>query len=385
MTRLDEVAEATDDGSGPRRASIWPAVEERVLDLIGAPVHDRVHQLAPRRRAAVRPAQRAGRRAPAACRAAGAGAGTPAEIMAQAGAATGAPPVIARAHHGSVSREERKHIEEALKSGQLPAVVATLQPRAGHRHGRGRPGGAGRGAAERWRPGCSGSAGPGTRSARCRAAWSSPSTAATCSPARWWPSGCATARIEELRYPRNPLDVLAQQIVAMVAMEPWPVGDLAAAGPPGRAVRRAARLGAARGAGHALRALSVDRVRRAAAARWSGTGRPTCSPRRPGRAAARRHQRRHHPRPRPVRRLPGRRRDGGRGSASSTRRWSTSRGSATCSCSARPRGGSRTSRPTGCWSPPRPGAPARMPFWKGDAAGPPGRAGPGDRRPAARR
>ncbi len=33
--------------------------------------------------------------------------------------------------------------------------------------------------------------------------------------------------IEELRYPRNPLDVLAQQIVAMVAMDPWHVGDLA--------------------------------------------------------------------------------------------------------------------------------------------------------------
>src|ERR1051325_1851624 len=33
--------------------------------------------------------------------------------------------------------------------------------------------------------------------------------------------------IEELRYPRNPLDVLAQQIVAMVALEPWPLGDLA--------------------------------------------------------------------------------------------------------------------------------------------------------------
>ena len=46
-------------------------------------------------------------------------------MMAQSGAAAGAPPVIARAHHGSVSREERKHIEEALKSGQLPAVVAT--------------------------------------------------------------------------------------------------------------------------------------------------------------------------------------------------------------------------------------------------------------------
>ena len=36
------------------------------------------------------------------------------------------------------------------------------------------------------------------------------------------------AQIEELRYPRNPLDVLAQQVVAMVAMEPWSVPDLTA-------------------------------------------------------------------------------------------------------------------------------------------------------------
>ena len=42
------------------------------------------------------------------------------------------------------------------------------------------------------------------------------------------------------------------------------------------------------------------------------------------------------------------------GSASSTRRWSTSRGSATCSRSAPPAGGSRTSPTTGCWSPRRP-------------------------------
>ena len=68
------------------------------------------------------------------------------------------------------------------------------------------------------------------------------------------------------------------------------------------------------------------------------------------------------------------------GSASSTRRWSTSRGSATCSCSARPPGGSRTSPTTGCWSRPRPGQPGRLPFWKGDALGPAGRARPGARR-----
>ena len=33
-------------------------------------------------------------------------------------------------------------------------------------------------------------------------------------------------RIESTRYPRQPLDVLAQQIVAMVAVEDWKVDDL---------------------------------------------------------------------------------------------------------------------------------------------------------------
>src|SRR4029077_5584899 len=40
--------------------------------------------------------------------------------------------------------------------------------------------------------------------------------------------------IEETRYPRNPIDVLAQQIVAMCSVDDWSVGDLA------RVVRRAA-------------------------------------------------------------------------------------------------------------------------------------------------
>src|SRR5439155_345513 len=40
--------------------------------------------------------------------------------------------------------------------------------------------------------------------------------------------------VEQSRYPRNPIDVLAQQIVAMVAVEPWTVDDLE------RVVRRAA-------------------------------------------------------------------------------------------------------------------------------------------------
>jgi ATP-dependent Lhr-like helicase len=49
----------------------------------------------------------------------------PAAVMGQSGATTGAPLVLARAHHGSVSKEQRAEIEDALKSGQLRCVVAT--------------------------------------------------------------------------------------------------------------------------------------------------------------------------------------------------------------------------------------------------------------------
>ncbi|WP_136610341.1 Lhr family helicase [Sinomonas albida] len=50
---------------------------------------------------------------------------TPAEMMAQAGQTSGADPVLARAHHGSVSKEQRAQIEDDLKSGRLRCVVAT--------------------------------------------------------------------------------------------------------------------------------------------------------------------------------------------------------------------------------------------------------------------
>ena len=49
----------------------------------------------------------------------------PAQVMAQAGATSGAPPLLARAHHGSVSKEQRATIEDDLKSGRLRCVVAT--------------------------------------------------------------------------------------------------------------------------------------------------------------------------------------------------------------------------------------------------------------------
>ncbi|CAG7844253.1 ATP-dependent RNA helicase RhlE [Pseudoclavibacter triregionum] len=49
----------------------------------------------------------------------------PAEVMAQSGSTKGADPVLARAHHGSVSKEARAEVEDALKTGRLRCVVAT--------------------------------------------------------------------------------------------------------------------------------------------------------------------------------------------------------------------------------------------------------------------
>ena len=77
-------------------------------------------------------------------------------------------------------------------------------------------------------------------------------------------------QIEELRIPRNPLDVLAQQIVAMTAMDDWDVDELE------QTVRRAApfagltRPRAGGRARHAGRAVPERRVRRAAAAAGLG-------------------------------------------------------------------------------------------------------------------
>jgi ATP-dependent Lhr-like helicase len=49
----------------------------------------------------------------------------PAQLMGQAGQSEGAELVLARAHHGSVSKEQRAIIEDDLKSGRLRCVVAT--------------------------------------------------------------------------------------------------------------------------------------------------------------------------------------------------------------------------------------------------------------------
>ncbi|MER7415605.1 ATP-dependent helicase [Micromonospora peucetia] len=254
MTRLDEQEPPGDDlgGLGPRRASIWPAVEERVFSLVRAHrstivftnsrrsaerLCARLNELAAAElagdAAATQPSRHNDTGAPQPSRHGGRGAAyppqvgrPPAELMAQAGAVAGAAPVIARAHHGSVSREERKHIEEALKSGQLPAVVATSSLELGIDMGAvdlvvqiEAPPSVAAGLQRVGRAGHQvGAVSRGVVFPKHRGDLLSCTVVA---------QRMADGAIEELHHPRNPLDVLAQQIVAMVALEPWRVGDLA--------------------------------------------------------------------------------------------------------------------------------------------------------------
>ncbi|MGE2736500.1 ATP-dependent helicase [Mycolicibacterium vaccae] len=108
--------------------SIWPDVEERIVDLIEA--HNSSIVFANSRRLAERLTARIneihaervgvelGSHNPTVA------GGAPAHLMGS-GQTFGAEPLLARAHHGSVSKEARAEVEDALKTGRLKAVVAT--------------------------------------------------------------------------------------------------------------------------------------------------------------------------------------------------------------------------------------------------------------------
>jgi ATP-dependent Lhr-like helicase len=131
MTMPEEYDETS--GAPGRSTSIWPHVEEHVVDLIEA--HRSTIVFANSRRLAERLTARlneiAGERAVRASEEqppAGveqSATRPPAAIMAQSGSSAGAESIIAKAHHGSVSKEQRAVIEDDLKRGRLPAVVAT--------------------------------------------------------------------------------------------------------------------------------------------------------------------------------------------------------------------------------------------------------------------
>ena len=135
--------------------------------------------------------------------------------------------VIARAHHGSVSRQERTEIEEALKAGRLPAVVATSSLELGIDMGAvdlviqvESPPSVASGLQRVGRAGHN--VGDVSRGVIF------PKYAADLVQAAVVADRMQAGAIEELRVPRNPLDVLAQQVVAMAALDDWPVDDLEA-------------------------------------------------------------------------------------------------------------------------------------------------------------
>ena len=234
--RGSTAGDENEGGPAPTR-SIWPHVEERVLDLIEQ--HTSTIVFANSRRLAERLCGRlnelAAERAETAleARLAPGGGRPPAEIMAQAGTAAGAPAEVARAHHGSVSRQERAEIEEALKAGRLPAVVATSSLELGIDMGAvdlvvqvEAPPSVASGLQRVGRAGHN--VGDISRGIIF------PKYAGDLVQSAVVAERMRNGQIEELKIPHNPLDVLAQQVVAMTALDDWPVDELE------RMVRKAA-------------------------------------------------------------------------------------------------------------------------------------------------
>ncbi len=218
-----------------QRPSIWPAVERRLLELVRA--HRSTIVFANSRRLAERLTSRLNELSADELSAEAEGVqdldAFPAEAIGQSGIGGAAAATVAKAHHGSMSREQRTLVEEELKGGILPCVVATSSLELGIDMGAvdlvvqvEAPPGVASGLQRVGRAGHQvGAVSTGVVFPKYRGDLVACAVVA---------ERMAAGAIESLRYPRNPLDVLAQHIVAMVALEPWSVGDLA------RVVRRSA-------------------------------------------------------------------------------------------------------------------------------------------------
>jgi ATP-dependent Lhr-like helicase len=184
----------------PRRVSIWPSVYPRLLELINE--HTSTIIFCNARRQAER-------------------------LAAQLNELAGLEHELVRAHHGSLAREQRILIEDRLKRGELKAIVATSSLELGIDMGAvdlviqvESPGSVSRGLQRIGRAGHAvGAASRGKVFPKHRH-----DLVETAVVVR----AMLDARIEATRYLRNPLDVLAQQIVAEVAVNPGiAVGDVA--------------------------------------------------------------------------------------------------------------------------------------------------------------
>jgi len=181
---------------GPRR-SIWPAIHPRILELVRQ--HRSTIIFVNSRRLAERLA---------------------AAINGLAGEE------LVRAHHGSIAKEQRLLIEDALKAGRLPGLVATSSLELGIDMGAvdlviqvESPTSVASGIQRIGRAGHSvGEPSKGTIFPKYRGDLLETAVVV---------DRMLRGEIETTRVPRNPLDVLAQQIVAMTAIEAWSVAALA--------------------------------------------------------------------------------------------------------------------------------------------------------------
>jgi len=181
---------------GPVRASIWSAIHPRLVELIRS--HRSTLLFVNSRRVAERLA---------------------ASINELAGE------TLAHAHHGSLAREQRSLIEDQLKTGQLKAMVATSSLELGIDMGAidlvvqiESPPSVASGLQRIGRAGHQvGGTSDGVIFPKYRG-----DLVACAALARAMREG----KVESTRYPRNPLDIVAQHVVAMVGLEPWSVDAL---------------------------------------------------------------------------------------------------------------------------------------------------------------
>ncbi len=193
MARLDEFDPLPSGpaAQGPVRPSIWSAIHPKLLELVRS--HQSTLIFVNSRRLAERIS------------------GAINELAGE---------TIVRAHHGSVAVAQRKEIEDRLKLGTLRGLVATSSLELGIDMG----------AVDLV---VQVEAPPSVSSGMQRIGRASHRVGAV-SKGTVYPKyradllACAAAaramyegRVESIRYPRNPLDVLAQQLVAMVAMDEW--------------------------------------------------------------------------------------------------------------------------------------------------------------------
>ncbi len=133
--------------------------------------------------------------------------------------------VLVRSHHGSIAREQRLEVEDLLKSGRLRALVATSSLELGIDMGAidlviqiEAPPSVASGLQRIGRAGHHvGAASSGVIFPKFRG------DLVACAAVT---AAMRQGQVESTRYPHNPLDVLAQQIVAMVALEDWSVETL---------------------------------------------------------------------------------------------------------------------------------------------------------------